>query len=150
MKRISKKGLEDILIAKGLVNPEKVQEARQYQERQGCRISEALVKLELVSEESVAWALTVQYGFPYMPLTQYDIDEGVASSIPKAYAEKYGVVAMDKTGESLTVAMSDPLNEEAMSELEKITKCKIQMFITTLSDVQRIIDSHYSVPKKEE
>ena len=68
-----------------------------------------LVLLGFATEEQIAQALTTQYGFPYLPLKNYEIDPEIVQLIPRQVAQQYARIAVDKVGNSLTVAMSNPL-----------------------------------------
>jgi type IV pilus assembly protein PilB len=66
-------------------------------------------------------ALTVQYGFPYLPLEKYDLDSELIKIIPENVARQYSVIPVDSIGNILTVAMSNPLNDKAKEDIEMIT-----------------------------
>ena len=42
--------------------------------------------------------------------------------------------------------MSNPLNVQAIEDIELITKCKVQVFVSTMTDVNNAIKKYY--PKK--
>ncbi|MCK5083248.1 MAG: type II secretion system protein GspE, partial [Candidatus Omnitrophica bacterium] len=52
-------------------------------------------------------------------------------------------VPIDKIGKSLTVAMSNPLNVQALEDVELITGCSVQVFVSTATDVKQSIDKYY-------
>ena len=99
--------------------------------------------MKCISEEAIAQALTAQYGFPYLPLNNYEIDAEVAKIIPEHVAKQYGLIAVDRVGSILTVAMSNPLNTQAVEDVEMITHYKVQVFVTTASDVTTAIKGAY-------
>ena len=84
-----------------------------------------------------------QYGFPFLPLGGYEIDKEVAKSIPENVARQYGLVAVDRVGQVLTVAMSNPLNEQAVEDIEMVTHFKIQLFVSTATDINDAIKRCY-------
>ncbi len=148
--RLTDKKLGEILVSKGLVTPQQVDEALELQRKDSCLIGEALVKLNYVTEEAIAWALTVQYGFPYLPLAGYEIDKEITSVIPFEFARDNGVIGIDKIGSVFTIAMSNPLNWEIIQKLEEVTHCKVQIFISTLTEVHEMIQKHYGREKPAE
>ena len=100
--------------------------------------------LGYTTEEVIAQALTAQYGFPFLPLAGYEIDKEVAKSVPENIARQYGLVAVDRVGHVLTVAMSNPLNEQAVEDIEMVTHFKIQLFVSTATDINNAIKRCYS------
>jgi len=148
-KKVIDKKLGEILIARGLITSQQLEEAlaMQRKEEGSGLIGEVLVKLKYVTEEAIAWALTVQYGFPYLPLASYEIDREVIQVVPQEFARRHGVIGIDKSGQVLTIAMSNPLNHDVIQELETTTGCKVQIFISTLTEVQTMIAKYYIQPK---
>jgi len=142
-KKIISKQLGQILIEKGIITEEELKKALEIQKQSGELIGRILVGLGYATEEGIAQALTVQYGFPFLSLLNYDIDSQIASIIPKNMAEQYGLIAIDKIGNTLTVAMSNPLNTSAIEDLEMLTKHKIQIFIATMTDIIDAISRAY-------
>ena len=97
----------------------------------------------LAKEEDIAQALTAQFGFPYLPLANYDLELDVLHSIPKNVCSQYCLIPIDKIGNNLTVAMSNPLNSLAIEDVEELTKCSIQIFVATASDVRNAIEKYF-------
>lgn len=117
--------------------------ALNVQKEKGGLIGDLLVKLGLVKEEAIAQALTAQYGFPYLPLGNYDIDHNIANIIPYNVARQYCLIPIDKMGNNLTVAMSNPLNLVAIEDVEVVSNCSVQVFVSTTSDIKKAIEKHY-------
>ena len=144
MKKILSKQLGELLIECKLISRENLEEALQIQnDKSGVLIGQVLVQMGLITEEAIAQALTAQYGFPFLPLTGYEIDPEVAKVIPEHVAKQYGLIAVDRVGSVLTVAMSNPLNRQAIEDIEMMSHFKIQIFVTTGSDVNEAIKRCY-------
>ena len=88
-------------------------------------------------------ALTCQYGFPYLPLANYEIAPEVVATVPVDICRQYCLIPIDKIGRSLTLAMSNPLNVEALEDVEKITSCSVQTFISTSTEINSAINRYY-------
>ena len=145
-KRIVSKQLGELLFEKGIINQEQLEKALKLQRERGGLIGQILVMLGYAKEEEIAQALTVQYGFPYLPLDNYEINAETIKLIPENVATQYNLIAIDKIGDLMTIAMSNPLNVQAIEDIELITKCKVQVFVSTMTDVNNAIKKYY--PKK--
>jgi type IV pilus assembly protein PilB len=143
MKKIILKQLGDLLVDCKLITAQQLEEALVVQKEQGGLLGQILVSLEYIHEEDIAQALTAQYGFPYLPLGSYEIDSEMAKIIPEHVAKQYGLVAVDRVGGILTIAMSNPLNTQAIEDVEMMTHYKVQVFVTTSSDVVSAIKNIY-------
>jgi type IV pilus assembly protein PilB len=142
-KRTSHKHLGQLLIERGIITQEQVAMAITYQNQKGGLFGEVLVELKFATEEDIAQALTCQYGFPYLPLSNYEIDKEVVGSVPEHICRQYCLVPIDKIGNSLTLAMSNPLNENAIEDVELITGCAVQTFVSTAGDIREAIAKYY-------
>ncbi len=142
-RRFISKKIGEILVEKGIVTDKQIQEAIDMQKEKGGLIGNILISLGYVTEQQIAKALTMQFGFPYLPLSNYYLGKKAVGLIPQNIALKDHVIAVDKIGNSLTVAMSDPLNAHVVDELERITNCKIQIFLSTPTDAIDVINKYY-------
>jgi type IV pilus assembly protein PilB len=143
MKKIIDKQLGQLLIEKDIISNKQLEHALKIQGEKGGLIGQILVSLGYATEEDIAQAITVQYGFPYLPLKGYEIDQEVIGLIPEHVAKQYGLIPIDKIGDTLTIAMSNPLNKQAVEDIEMLTHCSAQVFVSTLSDLNEAIDKYY-------
>jgi type IV pilus assembly protein PilB len=147
-KRLVKKQLGELLIERDIITKDQLEKALKAQKEKGGLIGEVLVGLNFTTEEEIAQALTVQYGFPYLPLKNYELNKEITRRIPENVTRKYSLVAIDKIGDTLTVATSNPLNVKAIEEVEALTSCKVQVFVSTLTDVNHAINNLYAKNKE--
>jgi type IV pilus assembly protein PilB len=143
LKRVSKKQLGELLIERKIITSDELQKALEQQRLKGGLIGEILVNLSFAKEEDIAQVLTAQYGFPYLPLSNYEIDMEVAKLVPEQVARQYCLIPIDKIGNNLTVAMANPLNTNAIEDVETASKCVVQAFVSTASDVKSAVERCY-------
>jgi type IV pilus assembly protein PilB len=142
-KKVVSKQLGELLLERGIINEEQLDKALKVQKERGGLIGQVLTSLGYAKEEEIAQALTVQYGFPYLPLECYEINVEAMKAIPQNVAEQYNLIAIDKIGELLTIAMSNPLNVQAVEDVEMLARCKIQVFVSTMTDISNAIKKYY-------
>ncbi|OGX23176.1 MAG: hypothetical protein A3J51_05190 [Omnitrophica WOR_2 bacterium RIFCSPHIGHO2_02_FULL_45_21] len=147
-KKCINKKLGEILVEQGLITQGQLEIALGLQEQKGGLIGELLVELKFVSEEDIAKTLTAQYGFAYLPLSNYEIDQELIKFIPERVASQYRLIPVDKIGNNLTVAMSNPLNSQAIEDLETLLGCEVQVFVSTNSDILQAIEKYYKISNK--
>jgi len=143
LKKILNKKLGELLVEREVINQKQLEKALQVQKEKGGLIGEILVDLGFSKEEDIAHALTAQYGFPYLPLANYEIDAETARILNENVARQYCLVCIDKLGNNITLAMSNPLNTDAIDDIELITGCKVQIFVSTATDIKKAIDRCY-------
>jgi len=143
IKRTIRKQLGELLIERKVISLEQLEKALSIQKEKGGLLGEVLVDLGFAKEEDIAQALTAQYGFPYLPLDNYEISPEVIKLIPSRLARHYLLVPVDKIGNNITIAISNPLNTQAIEDVEIVTGCSVQVFVSTSSDIKRAIEKYY-------
>ena len=137
------KQLGEILIERGMITHEQLNDALKFQKEKGFLLGEALIVLKYATEEDIVQALTCQYGFPYLPLSNYEITAEVAAVVPVNVCVQHCLIPVDKIGKSLTLAMANPLNVQALEDVELITGCVAQSFVSTATDIKNAIKRYY-------
>ena len=143
LRRIITKQLGELLLDRGIINQGQLDQALNFQRIKGGLIGEVLVELGFAKEEDIAQSLTAQYGFPYLPLSNYDVNPEITSIIPSRVARQYLLVPIDKIGNNLTLAMSNPLNIQAIEDVKLLSGCNVQTFVSTSSDIKKAIEKYY-------
>lgn len=135
--------LGEILVDAGIITSTQLKQALDIQIKEGGLIGEIVVRVGFATEEEIAQCVSFQYGFPFLPLENYEVSEEVIKLVPRNVVEQYCLVPLDKIGTTLTVAMANPLNVEASEDLEDITSLHVQIFVSTASDVRNTIKRCY-------
>ena len=143
-RRVIKKQLGELLIERKVIDKKQLEQALKVQQEKGGLIGQVLVNLGFSTEEEIAHqALTAQYGFPYLPLNNYEIDEEVVKILPKNVASQFCLIPVDRIGNNLTIAMSDPLNNLAVEDIELVSGLCVQIFVSTGTDIRNAIEKYY-------
>ena len=120
--------------------------ALQIQKEHGGRLSDVLVKLNLVGERDLLLALSEGLGFPPISLSRFKIDDEVLKLVPRDMAKHYQIVPVAKMGKSLTVAMADPLNIFAIDDVKSLTGFEINPIIASQKEINQTIEQYYDEP----
>ncbi|HSX42239.1 MAG TPA: ATPase, T2SS/T4P/T4SS family [Candidatus Saccharimonadales bacterium] len=81
----------------------------------------------------------------FIELTGKTIPKNLLSLVPEAIARKYQIVPFLLEGKTLSVAMTDPENEEAFNAIRKSSGKIIKPFLTTESEISPILDQYSSL-----
>ncbi len=138
-----KKRIGDLLIERGLITDNELSFALDMQKQTHDKLGEVLVKNNIVSEEDMAKTLAYQLEVDYVDLNRINIPQELASIVMRNTARKNHLVPIQKQGDSLYIAMDDPLNYYAIDEVRKVTKLKIVPMIATETAVDRAITNLY-------
>jgi type IV pilus assembly protein PilB len=142
--------LGEILVRENLISPQHLRQALDYQREHGGRLGFNLVKLGLVSDDTITAILSRQYGIPSVNLELFDIDDSVLRLIPQEVAQKYSVLPLSRVGATLTLAMVDPTNVFAMDDIKFMTGLNVEPVVVAEASVQQAIAKYYSTTREIE
>lgn len=138
--------LQEILIKNKLITQDDLNLAVQVQKEHGGKLSDCLVKLNLINEKDLLIALSEGLGFPPISLARYKIEPDVLKLIPKELAKHYQIIPIAKMGKTLTVAMADPLNIFAIDDVKSLTGFEINPIIAGQKEILTTIEQYYEEP----
>ena len=112
--------LGDLLVDKGLVTNEQLDEALAAQAVKGGRLGELLIKMKLVTEGQILEIVAEQLNLPFSAeIKTDDIDIALISKIPIAYAKRRLLLPMhvdEQTGR-VRAASADPLDYQSIDDM---------------------------------
>ena len=137
------KRLGEILTDAGVISEEQLSKALALGREQNKRLGEVLIDNKIITERQLIDVLKLQLGVDFIDLTKVDIPVQMAQLLPKNIARKHEVVPVRATGDTLYLAMSDPLNFMAIEEVKSATKKRVIPMIATKSATNRAIHVLY-------
>lgn len=133
----------EILVKQGLLKPEQLSQAADEQKKTGNRITAEIVRLGFIKENQVLRALEKAYQIPGVEVSTFEIDPAVIALVKKEICEKQCLIPLQKAGQTLVVAFSDPGNIMMREDLRFLTKMKIQPVVGTETAIQAAIERYY-------
>ena len=139
--------LGDLLLRSKLITPDQLDAALKSQREEGGKLGEALVRVGAVTENDITETLSQQFGVPSIDLANFEIDPAVIKIVPGDVARKYGVLPVNKTGATLTIAMGDPTNVFAMDDIKFMTGYNVEPVVASEVALRKAIEKHYGTPR---
>jgi type IV pilus assembly protein PilB len=136
--------LGELLLREKRVTPTQLQEALTYQRTNGGRLGSTLVKLGFLKDEDVTEVLSRQYGVPAIDLRDFELDPALVRLIPGDTAAKYNVIPVSRTGNTLTLAMTDPTNVFAMDDIKFRTGLHVEPVVASDTAIREAIAKHFT------
>lgn len=137
--------LADILLKEGVIEQQKLSQARELSRQNDIPLERALLKLRFIDEEQLARSVATQYDLPYVEIHSISLDPGLARFISSVYAQKHMLVPISMIGNTLTLAMSQPLRHHDIRQLEDNIRLKIISVIASEASVLRALKMLYRV-----
>jgi len=135
-----KKKLGEILVGWGIIDASALADALKYGEEHGKRVGEALVELELCTEDDVVKALAAQFGLEYIDLDKHVVNHEILDLIPGKLVEEHLVLPLAEDAGRLKVIITDPLDLETLDLLRFRLNREIVPTLAPVSKVKRFID----------
>jgi len=140
------KRLGEMLVSEGIITQEQLQEALQRQQELGGKLGENLAELEYIeSEEAIIEILGRQLNVGALKLSEMELDPDVVELIPAEMAQKLCAIAVDRDGNTLTVAIADPSDVFSIDSLKFVTGCEIKPVVAADSSIRRAIEKYYQL-----
>jgi hypothetical protein len=137
-----KKRLGELILDAGLITEADLNKALRLQVGGTHRLGYILIKMGFISEEALQAILSRQLGLPIINV-DHEFDPEVRKILPKYLCRRYSVIPL-RSGENntLTVAMVDPSDNEAVSDIEQYTGRIVQPVLASKSDISAGIRAH--------
>ncbi len=139
---MNKKTIGQILKAMGAVSDDQLAKALEYSKNNGCRIGEALVKIEACDQKVVSRAVAKHYGVPFADLSKATIKKEYIALVPKHVAVDQKVVPVTQKNGTLYVAMAD-LDLAVLDDLRFLLNRSVECAIATPEDIEDALDTYY-------
>ena len=137
------KRLGEMLLSVGIITEEQLDKALREGKAQGKRLGEVLIDSNVITERQLIDVLMLQLGVEFVDLTKTNIPTKLAQAVPKNLAKKHSVVPVKLVGNTLYIAMVDPLNFVAIEDVRSASKKRIIPMIATRKAVERAIVTLY-------
>jgi len=145
-----KERLTELLIKNKLLTSEQLHQAVELQKKKGGgRLSDIIVELKFIKEGDLISVLSEGLGFPLIDLKRFKVDPEISEIIPLDVARHYLIIPISRIGDSITLAMADPLNIFAIDYVKALTGYKINPIISPVQDILQAIDLSYPDATKD-
>jgi len=136
--------LGEMLVKAQLITEVQLEEAIKVQRREGGKLGSIAVRQGFCADQDIVSFLGMQYGVPAADLDQWPPIEGsVIALVPSELANKHKVLPLQRSGNVLTMAMSDPTDIFAMDDVRFHTGYNIDPVVSSEMGLIRAIERYY-------
>jgi type II secretory ATPase GspE/PulE/Tfp pilus assembly ATPase PilB-like protein len=138
-------GIGSLLVERGLISRETLEEAISLQRSSGERLERVLVRMGVVSREQVLELIGDQFHMPVVDLETVTADPAVLAMLPAKLVYRQNCVPIGVTNGVLTVATSDPFELSMLEEFRLLTGCAIEVVLADEDELRTFIRENYGV-----
>jgi len=144
------KKLGELLVDAALITQEQLDSTLEESRKQkGKRLGSLFVEKGFTTELDIAQTLAYQLNIPYLDLHTAVIDPEAVKLVPEKLAKQHIVIPISLEKRNvIKIAMSDPLNMEALTDIRFATSRECSPMVATTTDILMAIKTQYhlSVP----
>jgi len=133
----------EILRDVGLVTHEDILKAKNMASLGTIGLLDALIRMGKVTQMDVTKALASQFGMDTINLAEYRVPDDVLAMVPRHIARRYKIVPIYKHDNTLTVAISDPLDVDTVDSLRYILKVNVEPVVASKPDIEASLARYY-------
>lgn len=141
--RPEKLRLGDVLVQQRLISQEQLQQTLELQQQTGKKVGRLLIESGVITEELLADALARQLRVPFINLKTFPFRGDVVKLMPESAARRFRALVLEDKGDSLLVAMADPLDLFAYDEITRLLKRSISIAAVPESQLALACDRLY-------
>ncbi len=142
--------LSGMLIKRGAISLPELKELEELATEKGQTLKDVLFNENKISEDELVTMLSEHYKVPVMDIGDLELDKDIAGVISRQVAERYCVIPVSRIGSTLTIAMSDPSNMNAIDDIRFLTDYNVEVIVATETDIREAIDKYYDEAEKDE
>lgn len=135
--------LGDLLIQQGLISEQQLKTALEEQKARKTKLGETLLALGYLSTSQFSAILSEQLGIESVDLRTAGLEDAALKLVGEEIMKKYELIpfGFDQEDETvLNVAMSDPMNLEAIDDVSMITNLEVRPFFAPAYQIAQQLD----------
>ncbi|OIO00501.1 MAG: general secretion pathway protein GspE [Desulfovibrionaceae bacterium CG1_02_65_16] len=141
--RRERKRLGELLMEAGALTEAQLESALSGQKKSGMRLGQYLIQAGILNENIIIDSVSRQLRIErYMP-DKHPYDERIDTFLPEDLAQKYRLVPLSKHGHLLTIAMTDPMDINALDAVEIATNFEVEPVICSENDFDLLFNAIY-------
>ena len=141
----STQSLADTLLSQNLITKEQYDNVKVKSASTGVSEETVIESLNIVTPEKLAEAKAKRLNIPFISLEGASFSPQAIGFVPRAVAERFSLMpfAYDVNTKELSVAMSNPVDLEAVSFVREKTGLNIKTYAASQKDVEMAINQQY-------
>ena len=135
--------LGEMLVKALLINDQQLKTALDTQRELGGKLSTILVKLRFINEDKLVAFLSKELNLPALSLKELVVSPKVSSLMDVEIIEKHTILPINRTEDTLQVAVADPMEYEALDEVHFLTNLKVKVSVASRTNIQKAIEFYF-------
>jgi type IV pilus assembly protein PilB len=139
----------DLLVKKGLLGPDQIEEAKALQSQAGMKLHDAFVKLGYLTQDQVMQVIAEFNGLQFVELTEMTVPASVVEQVPESVARENVIMPLSLENGQMRVVLSDPTDFDTVEKLRFVLNKEIQPVLAPREQIIEAINRHYGQSETE-
>lgn len=141
--RRERKRLGELLIEVGALTEEQLQTALSGQKKSGLKLGQYLIQSGILKENIIIDSVGRQLRIDRYTPDKHPYEDRIDSFLPEELAQRYRLVPLSKRGHLLLIAMTDPMDINALDAVEIATNLEVEPVICSENDYELLFSAIY-------
>ena len=141
--------LGEMLIARGLIEPEDLDRALELQRERGDKVGKILVDMGFLAARDVLSALSEQQGIPLATLDSPPPAAPELDGLSARFMRQSKFFPVAQEGGILTIAMADPMDFETIAAVRGFSGFRVEVQLAGEAEILDAIERHYGDREKQ-
>jgi len=146
---ISDKNLKNFLLESEIIASPALEEAEKEAAAAKLKLGDLLVKKGLLQEEQLRKSYAYLLGIPFVNLENQYVSKEILNIVPEPIARQHNIIAFEKEGRKIKVAMLDPEDLQTIDFIRKQTQSKILPCLTSEKSIHHLLTQYQKSLKAE-
>ncbi len=142
--------LGEMLLARGIISEEQLEEALREQQASAERLGTILVGRGYVGEVELVRILAEHFGLEFVDLEDRPIDPSAVQLVKESFARYHQLLPFASEGDQLLVAMVNPTNVFSLDDVRSVTGKDVRPIMAEPGQLLRAIDRVWGVADADE
>lgn len=147
--RIENEQLFDFIRDSGMVKIKDLEGALKEAQKNNKKLGDILLQKKIIGEVDLRKIYAYILGIPFVDLTKEIVPQEVLQIIPEPIAKKYKIIAFEKNGRELKIAMLNPEDIQTVDFIRKKTGLKIITCLASKESIENILKYYEKSLKAE-
>ncbi|OGZ26990.1 MAG: hypothetical protein A2365_02705 [Candidatus Nealsonbacteria bacterium RIFOXYB1_FULL_40_15] len=141
--------LKKMIADSGIASKEQLENAHKKAKKSGKELRDILIAEKIVAEDEIIKLEAYILGIPFVNLEKVKIPGDILKIIPEPVAKSYNIIAFNREGEKLEVAMLDPEDLMTIEFIKKKSGLKILPRLTTPTGINSALRQYQKTLEAE-
>jgi len=147
--RISNEQLKEFIADSGMIEAQELEDSFREAEKEKKNLGDVLLEKKIIDEIRLKKLYSYILGVPFVDISKKIISQEILQIIPEIIAKKYKIIAFEKNGKELKVAMVNPEDIQTIDFVRKKTGFKIVSCLTSEEGILEALKQYEKSLKAE-